>query len=163
MSGCSLVAAGLPSLIGTAVPTFSYDYSKHVAGDVFGIQMTYMSGTSTCFAGTKPSFTPVISNTLAQYTQTCSYATSGAPATYTGIFCGSAALTNFPNTGALTINNVIGGLLPPPLPRAFTATFGASPAPATVATTTALVTTTTTQTILAPGGRYQCCTGYKYR
>ncbi|RAR10697.1 sequence-specific DNA binding RNA polymerase II transcription factor [Stemphylium lycopersici] len=157
MSGCSLVAQGLPSLIGTATPTFSYDHDKHYfgLGDDFGIQMTYMSGTSTCYQGTKPTFTPIISNVniIPPYIRTCSYRTAGAPATYTGIFCDTGDLWNFPNSGALTIDNY---MLFDPLglfvnkPRPFTATFGTSPAPSTVATTTVLVTSTATSTIVGP-------------
>jgi len=141
MSGCSLVAAGLPALIGTATPTFSYDQAKHSfgSGDDFGIQMTYMSGTSTCYSGTRPTFTPIISNPALLYTRTCSYVTQGVPATYTGIFCANADLFNWVNIGAYTLDNY--QFLNPfaVTPRPFTATFGDQPAPSTVATNTIVV------------------------
>ncbi|KAF1945266.1 hypothetical protein EJ02DRAFT_419549 [Clathrospora elynae] len=109
MSGCSLVAAGLPALIGSATPTFSYNPNQHTfaANDYFGVQVTYMSGTTTCYSGTRPTFTPVISNPYLLYTRTCAYVTQGAPATYTGIYCPDAKLWNWINAGAYTIDNYV--------------------------------------------------------
>ncbi|KAI4947330.1 hypothetical protein J4E91_006682 [Alternaria rosae] len=141
MSGCSLVAAGLPSLIGSATPTFSYDQAKHSfgLGDNFGIQMTYM-----------PTFTPIISNPLLFYTRTCSYQTQGVPATYTGIFCQNADLFDWVNMGRYTIDNY--AFLNPfaATPRAFTAAFGDQPSPSTVATSFVQTTSTATNTAFAP-------------
>lgn len=112
--------------------------------------MTYMSGTSTCYSGTRPTFTPIISNPALLYTRTCSYVTQGVPATYTGIFCGNADLWNWVNIGAYTLDNY--QFLNPlaVTPRPFTARFGDQPAPTTVATNTVVVTQTATNTAFAP-------------
>ncbi|KAF1832328.1 hypothetical protein BDW02DRAFT_581333 [Decorospora gaudefroyi] len=152
MSGCSLVAPGLPSLIGTATPTFSYDQNLHplLAGHRFGLQVTYMSGTSTCWQGSAPPFTPTLHKGLL-YQQQCQYATQGQPATYTAIHCPLADLALWDNSGTYTIGNYqLLNLFANP-PREFYARFGSSPAPATVATTTAFTTATVTNLATAPG------------
>ncbi|KAI5377056.1 hypothetical protein J4E82_004139 [Alternaria postmessia] len=101
-------------------------------------------------SGTRPTFTPIISNPALLYTRTCSYVTQGVPATYTGIFCANADLFNWVNIGAYTLDNY--QFLNPfaVTPRPFIATFGDQPAPTTVATNTVVVTQTATNTAFAP-------------
>lgn len=145
MSGCSLVAPGLVAQVSGQAPIF--EYVKPHTSDYFGVQLTYLQGTSTCYGvNSIPTFTPIIQNTAAGYTKTCQFLTTTS---YTGIFCTGAPVTNIPD-GQLTVTfrGYTGGANTAPIP--FTASFGPSPAAATV-TKTATATTTATHTNTVAG------------
>ncbi|KAH5342740.1 hypothetical protein HBI49_230590 [Parastagonospora nodorum] len=48
-TGCSFVAPGLVGPSNGATPTFSYRHTSH-SDDYLGVQMTFMTGTQTCYA-----------------------------------------------------------------------------------------------------------------
>ncbi|KAH5656121.1 hypothetical protein HBI51_048130 [Parastagonospora nodorum] len=68
-TGCSFVAPGLVGPSNGATPTFSYRHTSH-SDDYFGVQMTFMTGTQTCY-GAMPTFTPYITNSQAQFSRNC--------------------------------------------------------------------------------------------
>ncbi|KAI1517845.1 hypothetical protein PtrSN002B_001485 [Pyrenophora tritici-repentis] len=140
MSNCSLVAPGLPSLVGGAIPTFAYDHAEHgfLSGDDFGIEMAYMSGTSTCFHSEMATLTPILSNPRLYYTRTCQYVTIGT--TYTALECPKGRLWDWVNRGEYIIDNKLASPYSGQTPRPFTATFGNSAAPPVSITTSLTLT-----------------------
>ncbi|KAH9869791.1 hypothetical protein IAQ61_007004 [Plenodomus lingam] len=143
---CSLSVPALPSLVNNQAPTFSFDHAKYVHPDAFGVRIAYVSAGSTCFTGAPgiPTFTPMLVNSVAGYTQTCSYTANGT--TSTGLYCPTAYLQKFPNTGTLTISfRDVASNGVKPLP--YMARFGTSPGPGvTTVTTTASTSTISTST-----------------
>jgi hypothetical protein len=146
MAGCSLVAPGLVAQVSGQTPIFQY-VRPHTS-DYFGVQMTYLQSTTTCYGQNSiPRFTPIIQNTAAAYTKTCQFLTTTS---YTGIFCTGAPISEIPD-GHLTVTfkGYTGSSVTAPIP--FTASFGPSPAAATT-TRTATVTATAVQTDTVGGG-----------
>ncbi|KAF2030878.1 hypothetical protein EK21DRAFT_88595 [Setomelanomma holmii] len=132
-TGCSFVASDLVSEYSGQVPTFSYRATSH-SDDYFGVQMTFLTGTSTCYGAT-PSGTPYITNSAAGFSRDCLW-NYIASQEYTALVC-TASVTDIPD-GPLTISyeGVAADAAQSPMP--FVATFGPSP--------TAQVTTTSTTT-----------------
>jgi hypothetical protein len=142
MSGCSLVAPGLPSQLNGVTPTFSYNPSNP---NYFGVQVTYLSGSSTCNYPTgTATFTPYLYSGKA--TATCDFNTAGD---YSQVVCSNVPVTAF-NNGAYTIGySGVKGISSNRSPIPFTFTMGTSPAANTVTVVTSTAATTTSTTTAA--------------
>ncbi|OAL51752.1 hypothetical protein IQ07DRAFT_642669 [Pyrenochaeta sp. DS3sAY3a] len=157
MTGCSLVASGLVSNAGGQVPTFNHALANPTSSaNYYGIQVTYMSGTSTCYDGFPP-FTPILKNDAQQFTRTCEFIVQGSD--YTAILCPDAHPTAFLDSGVLTISFAEAQKRGVPAPAPVTASYGAVAGwetPTLTATSTATATTTPTPTSKAgkPHGQF---------